>query len=82
MAKYKITGIVEYSILTRDVNKKFENASFYGNPVCKVEHKDRSFEYSPTPELFKDDTIESFVWHIIWNRKDNIALDELNKKEM
>ena len=82
IAKYKITGIAEYTWLSRNESDKYENASFYGNPVCSVKYSDESFEYYPTTEPFKEDTIDSFVWHIVWNRKDNVVLDELNEEEL
>ncbi|MBR1453109.1 MAG: hypothetical protein IJ593_00460 [Lachnospiraceae bacterium] len=83
IAKYKISGIAEYNDFTRgDANKKFEDACFYGNPICNISRGDYEDFYSPTADLYKNDIIESFVWHIVWNREENMTLDELNEKEL
>ena len=81
--KYKITGISQYGqFISGDENKKFEDASFYGNPVCKVIYNYGEILYSPTPEPYKNDIMDSFVWHIVWNRDNNPTLDELNEEEI
>ena len=63
-------------------NKKFEDACFYGNPICNISRGDYEDFYSPTADLYKNDIIESFVWHIVWSREENMTLDELNEKEL
>lgn len=83
IAKYKISGIAEYNIFTRgDVNKKFEDACFYGNPICNIIRGDYEDFYSPTADLYKNDIMDSFAWHIVWSREENMSLDELNEKEL
>ena len=83
IAKYKITGISEYRwLLPKDDDDKFEDVSFYGNPVCKVIYNYGEILHSPTPEPYRNDIIDSFVWHIVWNRNDNPTLDELNEEEL
>ena len=83
VAKYKIEGIAEYNIFTRgDANKKFEDACFYGNPICNITRGYYEVFYSPTADLYKNDIMDSFVWHIVWNREDSLSLDELSEKEL
>lgn len=83
IAKYKISGIAEYNDFTRgDANKKFEDACFYGNPICNITRGDYEVFYSPTADLYKNDIMDSFVWHIVWNREDSLSLDELSEKEL
>ena len=83
IAKYKITGISEYRwLLPKGDDDKFEDVSFYGNPVCKVIYNCGEILHSPTPEPYKNDIIDSFVWHIVWNRDDNLTLDELTEDEL
>lgn len=83
IAKYKITGISQYGwIISGNKDKKYEDASFYGNPVCSVEFNCGDIFHSWTPEPYKNDIMDSFVWHIVWNRDDNPTLDELNEEEI
>ena len=83
VAKYKIEGIAEYNNFTRgDENKKFEDACFCGNPICNISRGDYEVFYCPTADLYKDDIMDSFVWHIVWSREESLSLDELNEKEL
>lgn len=83
IAKYKISGIAEhYFFALGDENKKYEDVIFYGNPVCNVTRGRRRHDYSSTPDAFKDDKIDSFVWHIVYNRRDSLTMEELNEEEL
>ena len=83
IAKYNIKGIAEkYLFAFGDENKKYEDVSFYGNPVCNVTYSEKSQDYSSSPDVYQDDEIDSFVWHEIWKRDDDLTLDELNEEEL
>ena len=83
IAKYKIKGIAEkYFFAFDDENKKYEDVIFHGNPVCNVTHGVKRHSFSPIPDAFKDDEIDSFVWHEVWKREDNLSLNELNEEEL
>ena len=83
IAKYKIKGIAEKNRFAfDDENKKYEDVIFYGNPVCNVSHNVKKHSFSPTPDAYKDDEIDSFVWHEMLKRNDNLTLNEFNEEEL
>ena len=47
-----------------------------------LESENVEFKSVFTADLYKDDVMDSFVWHIVWNREENMSLDELNEKEL
>ncbi len=91
VAKYRLEGVCSVNSYTGK-RYEFKEISTYGNPILKVDIQSNPQDYvhkepsglrdSTAPkETFAQDTVESFVWHIVEKRESMYSIPEEKRED-